>query len=49
MDAIGPETDISIETDWKIGHQVVTRWSSACQQAVNKYHSEEEERENGPL
>ena len=49
MEAIGPKTDITIEKDWKIGHQVVTRWSSDCQQAVNTYHSEEEERENGPL
>ena len=42
MDANGPETDITIERDWKIVHQVVTRWSLDGQ-AVTKYYSEKEE------
>ena len=45
MDANGPETDITIEKDWKIVHQVVTRWSLDGQQAVTKYYSEKEEGE----
>ena len=45
MDANGPETDITIEKDWKIAHQVVTRWSLDGQQAVTKYYSEKEEGE----